>query len=57
MNVCWSRVAATQFAIYMSLSNLSRSIGAAAFSVVAGQLDDTDAFLLIGSLMIGAGLR
>ena len=56
MNVCWSRVAATQFAIYMSLSNLVRSIGAAAFSLVADRLDDTAAFLLIGSLMIGAGI-
>lgn len=56
MNVCWSRVAATQFAIYMSLSNLARSIGAAAFSLVAGRLDDTGAFLLIGTLMIGAGI-
>ena len=56
MNICWSRVAATQFAIYMSLSNLSRSIGAAAFSLVAARLDQADAFLLIGALMIAAGV-
>ncbi len=56
MNICWSRVAATQFAVYMSLSNLSRSIGAAGFAVVANHLDSTDSFLLISALMIGAAV-
>jgi hypothetical protein len=40
----------------MSLSNLSRSIGAAAFALVANHLDSTDSFLLISALMIGAAL-
>jgi len=56
MNICWSRVAATQFAVYMSLSNLSRSIGAAAFAAIANRLDSTDSFLLISALMIAAAL-
>ncbi len=56
MNICWSRVAATQFAVYMSLSNLSRSIGAAAFATIADRLDSTDSFLLISALMIGAAV-
>ncbi len=56
MNVCWSRVAATQFAVYMSLSNLNRSIGAAAFASIAGRIDSQDAFLIIGALLIGAGV-
>ncbi len=57
MNICWSRVAATQFAIYMSLSNLSRSIGA------VGVCDDrrsisitAESFVLMAALMIGAGV-
>jgi PAT family beta-lactamase induction signal transducer AmpG len=56
MNVCWSRVAATQFAVYMSLSNLSRSVGAAAFASVAGRLDSADSFLIMAVLMIGAAV-
>ncbi|MDZ7685901.1 MAG: hypothetical protein U5O39_13590 [Gammaproteobacteria bacterium] len=27
MNLCWTRVSATQFAIYMAWANLARSIG------------------------------
>lgn len=52
MNLCWPRVAATQFAIYMSLSNLSRSVGAGAYASVADRLDYADAFLMIGTLMV-----
>ena len=33
MNVCWAKVAATQFAIYMAWSNLSRSIGAGVYEL------------------------
>jgi len=56
MNICWSRVAATQFAVYMSLSNLSRSIGAAAFATIANRLDATGGFLAMSGLMIGAAV-
>jgi MFS transporter, PAT family, beta-lactamase induction signal transducer AmpG len=56
MNICWSRVAATQFAVYMSLSNLSRSIGAAAFATIADRLDATGGFLAMSGLMIGAAV-
>jgi len=54
MNMCSPRVAATQFAIYMSLSNLSRSIGAAGYSHIADRLDYDGAFLSIGALMFAA---
>ena len=33
MNLCWTKVAATQFAIYMSLANLSRTVGSALFAL------------------------
>ncbi len=56
MNICWSRVAATQFAVYMSLSNLSRSVGAAAFATIADRLDATGGFLVMSGLMIGAAV-
>jgi PAT family beta-lactamase induction signal transducer AmpG len=56
MNMCSPRVAATQFAVYMSLSNLSRSAGAAAYSYVAVQLDYAGAFVLVGVLMAAAAI-
>ena len=54
MNLCWSRIAATQFAIYMSLANLSRTIGSLGFSVVADDLTFAQDFLLMGVLLGGA---
>ena len=56
MNMCSMRVAATQFAIYMSLSNLLRSVGAAGYSRVAEQLHYAGAFAAIGCLMIAASI-
>ena len=47
MTVCWHRVSATQFAIYMSLANLSRSIGAFLFSFVAAHASIHVDFLLM----------
>ena len=54
MTLCWAPVAASQFAIYMSLSNLSRSLGAWAFAFVAASVSYPQAFLLIGGLLVGA---
>jgi MFS transporter, PAT family, beta-lactamase induction signal transducer AmpG len=56
MNLCWPRVAASQFAIYMSLANLSRSIGALGFSYIAARVDYTVAFALMAAFVIGAGV-
>ncbi|HEY6598214.1 MAG TPA: MFS transporter, partial [Pseudomonadales bacterium] len=56
MNVCSLRVAASQFAIYMSLANLSRSVGAVGFSYVADWIDYNVAFVLIAVLVVGAGV-
>jgi PAT family beta-lactamase induction signal transducer AmpG len=52
MNICWERIAATQFAIYMSLANLSRSIGGLVFAIVADHLDWVDDLLIAGVLML-----
>jgi len=56
MNICWSPVAATQFAIYMSLANLARSIGGGLFALVAAKLSYVQDFLLMGTLLLLAGV-
>lgn len=57
MNICWRKVAATQFAIYMSLSNLSRSIGAGLFALVAADVTYTQAIYMMSiSFLVAAGL-
>ena len=50
MTICWNKVAATQFSIYMSLANLSRSIGAALFALVAGRLSFVQDVYLMAAL-------
>jgi PAT family beta-lactamase induction signal transducer AmpG len=54
MSVCWPPVAASQFAIYMSLSNLTRSIGAGLFALVAGPLGVVGPFFAMAALLVGA---
>lgn len=56
MGICWTRVAATQFAIYMSLANLARSAGAGAFALVAADLSVIDALYLVAALSVAAAL-
>ena len=56
MGICWARVAATQFAIYMSLANLSRSAGAGFFALVATQISTLQAMYLIAGLLLAGGL-
>ena len=54
MTLCWSRVAASQFAIYMSLSNLFRSIGSWLFSKVAMRFDVSEQFWLMAAVLAAA---
>jgi glycerol-3-phosphate acyltransferase PlsY len=54
MSICWLPVAASQFAIYMSLSNLARSIGSGLFALFANQMDVRHQFLLITALSLAA---
>jgi PAT family beta-lactamase induction signal transducer AmpG len=56
MNICWAPVAATQFAIYMSLSNLSRSIGATGFALVADRIDYATLFAVVGGILLLAAV-
>src|SRR5690606_6493162 len=48
MSLCWVKVAATQFAIYMAWANLGRSFGAGAMSAVEDRLSYNEMFFLIG---------
>ena len=57
MNVCWEKVAATQFAIYMAWSNLARSIGAGIYGEVQPMLVMGQEFLIMGvSALIAAAV-
>ena len=56
MGICWSQVAATQFAIYMSLANLSRSAGAALYAALALQLGSAGMLYLMAALFVCAAL-
>ncbi len=54
MNVCSKRIAATQFAIYMSLANLSRAAGSFLAGAVSAGLTWSENFLLIAGLAAAA---
>jgi PAT family beta-lactamase induction signal transducer AmpG len=56
MGLCWIKVAATQFAVYMSLANLSRSVGAALFALIAADVSSTQALYIIAGLLLLAAL-
>jgi PAT family beta-lactamase induction signal transducer AmpG len=56
MGVCWAKVAATQFAIYMSLANLGRSAGAGIFALIATDMSSTESMYLMAGLLALAGL-
>ena len=58
MTICWSKVSATQFAIYMAMANLSRSIGSWVFAGVDESLDlgYRESFFVMAGLLIVAAL-
>ncbi|MFU8814147.1 MAG: MFS transporter [Pseudomonadales bacterium] len=56
MGICWAKVAATQFAIYMSLANLSRSMGAALFALIAADVSAAGALYIMAGLLIAAAV-
>ena len=55
MHICWTRVSATQFAIYMAWANLARSIGAGIYGEVEPMLTPAQEFMAMG-LMSFAGM-
>jgi len=54
MTICWTKIAATQFAVYMSLANLARSVGAGLYALLAVHLSNVDALYLIVGLNAAA---
>lgn len=56
MGICWSKVSATQFAVYMSLANLSRSIGAGLFAGIAAEVTSAQALYIMAILLICAAV-
>lgn len=56
MNICHVRIAATQFAVYMSLANLSRTVGSTILATVGEYLSMSEEFLVMGLLLLGAAV-
>jgi PAT family beta-lactamase induction signal transducer AmpG len=57
MTICWSKVAATQFAVYMAWSNLSRSFGAKAYGELSPYLEaGQETLMMAGLSLLGAVL-
>ena len=52
MAICASVNSATQFAIYMSISNLGASLGAKTYGMVSEQTSFTEAYILLGALTL-----
>jgi PAT family beta-lactamase induction signal transducer AmpG len=48
MNLCWVKVSATQFAIYMAFANLGLTLGGVAMSTIESRLAYNEVFFLIG---------
>jgi PAT family beta-lactamase induction signal transducer AmpG len=56
MSLCAKGVGATQFAVYMSLANLSRSVGAFAFALIAADVTSAEALYIMAALNIAAAV-
>jgi PAT family beta-lactamase induction signal transducer AmpG len=49
MKLCGTRVAATQFAIYMAVVNFARSLGAAAIGALQPYMAYSEMFFVVGA--------
>jgi PAT family beta-lactamase induction signal transducer AmpG len=56
MTICMTRIAASQFSVYMSLANLSRSIGAFLYALVPKSVPVEHGFLMMAGLLILAAV-
>ncbi len=52
MTICWNKVSATQFAIYMAWSNLARSIGASIYGEIQPNLAFGQEFIIMGFIVL-----
>jgi PAT family beta-lactamase induction signal transducer AmpG len=56
MTVCWKKIAATQFAVYMAWSNLARSFGAQAYGELSYYLEMGQETLLMAGLCLAGAI-
>ena len=55
MSICWTKVAATQFSVYMSLANLARSVGAWIYGLMAAYITYVQAiWVIVGISLLAA---
>ncbi len=54
MQLCWARISATQFTLYMALANVGRSVGAALLGPLKANLPWEHIFLFIALLVVGS---
>jgi PAT family beta-lactamase induction signal transducer AmpG len=52
MTICWSKVAATQFAIYMAWANLAASLGAKLYGELSSYLETGQESLLMAAFFV-----
>lgn len=56
MNLCWKRVAATQFTLYMAIGNMGRAVGSSILGPVREHFDWPGTFLVFGGFIMLAVL-
>lgn len=56
MNLCWTRVAATQFTLYMVCNNMGNVLAAALLGPLRAHLDWSAMFLVIAALLVAAAV-
>lgn len=54
MQLCWPRISATQFTLYMAMANVGRSVGAALLGPLKSSLPWEDIFLFAAMLALGS---
>lgn len=54
MQLCWARISATQFTLYMALANVGRSVGAALLGPLKTRLPWEYLFLVVAGLALGS---
>ena len=51
MNMCWTKVSATQFAVYMSLLNLGMSAGSGVLAALPNDISFETNFVIVSCLL------
>jgi len=52
MEICWAKISATQFSIYMAWSNLARSIGAFMYALISTVVSFEGVFFIMGGMLL-----